>query len=921
MLTRFRQSMPMDVIIPVVSALAISLLVLPATHPKRFAALMTLADAAYAWFLYADDVDKLNDAISSLEDALICGPAGDSEISGTRHRICIMLAARFDATKRMDHLQRAISRYRSMNIIETGAEKHGMELLGFANEIKQQFDASGDTNHLNTAISFYRQAVAKIAPSSEGHFNALVNLSAALWNRFMKGGQHIDLHEAIDVSKRALGLQSLPHVDRSPALNNLANALWTRFTQEGQPIDLFEAIASNRQNLELQPLCHPTRAQTLTNLANALGTRFEHRLGQITDLNEAISFNREALEIRAGSHPLRSKSLNNLANALRIRFDHAGDQSDLDQSISLSRQALELRPHPHPFRSSTLNNLAIALDTKFDYEHQRILLDEAISLYRETLILRPAPHPFRSKSLDNLAPALKTRFKEGGHTGDLDESISLHREALKLGSQTHPHWRLSLSGLAGVLLLRFQRDGVRTDLDDAISLRKQVLELEPSTDPRSLHNLASALLVRFEQGGDADLDQVVSLYRQAVELQASTQPDRSSSLGGLAKALGTRFERNGDRVDLDDAISFNKQSLELQPSSHAGRSRSLFLLGVLLVHAHSLTGKYLEQAMTAYRDATQCLSQSASLRLRIVNSWIFHAQAYQHISAIEAYEVALQALPQVVALSFDIQSRLEALNIENAFSLARRASRCALLAGNLEKAIEFLEAGRSVFWSQVLSLRSPVDQLHDINPNLADKLKMVGEALELGSHRNTSAELSDNLKRLTLDQETSRLNRLNEEWEEAIKEARKLKGFEDFLRSPRISSLKPAVSGCTVVILVANDNCSDCLIMTSTRIEHISLPRLHNGALLCLSNLIQTAISQLPISSSLVDQAGDRIVELLGKERAGKVSNGPLASSDDIFKAVLSMLWVEVIKPIVNLLDIKVSRQNTLDHLPTYKIP
>jgi len=912
--------MPMDIIIPVVFVLTISLDVLPATHPKRFAVLMTLADASYAWFLCTDDVDKLNSAISSLEDALICGPEGDSEISGTRHRICIMLAARFDATKRMHHLQRAISRYRSMNIIETGAEKHGVELLGFAVKVQQQFDASGDTNHLNTAISFYRQAVAKIAPSSEGHFNALVNLSAALWSRFMKGGQQIDLHEAIDVSKRALGLQSLPHVDRSVPLNNLANALWTRFMQDGQPIDLSEAIASNRQNLELQPLSHPTRALTLTNLANALGTRFEHGLGQITDLNEAISFNREALEIRAGSHPLRSKSLNNLANALRIRFDHAGDQSDLDLSISLSRQALELRPHPHPFRSSTLNNLANALHTKFHHEHQRILLDEAISLYRETLILRPAPNPLRSKSLDNLASALSTRFDEGGHAGDLDESISLHREALKLGSPTHPLRRLSLSGLADVLLHRFQRDGVRTDLDDAISLRKQVLDLKPS-DPGSLYNLASALLVRFEQGGDADLDQAVSLFRQAIKLQAPTHPHRSSSLSGLAKALGIRFERNGDRVDLDDAISLNKQSLELEPSSHAGRSRSLFLSAVLLVHAHSLTGKYLEQAMTAYRDATQCLSQSASLRLRIANSWIFHAQEYQDISAIEAYEVALQALPQVVALSFDIQSRLEALNIENAFSLARRASRCALLAGNLEKAIEFLEAGRSVFWSQVLSLRSPVDQLHDINPNLADKLKMVGEALELGSHRNTSAELSDNLKRLTLDQETSRLNRLNEEWEEAIKEARKLKGFEDFLRSPRISSLKPAVSGCTVVILVANDNCSDCLIMTSTRIEHISLPRLHNGALLCLSNLIQTAISQLPISSSLVDQAGDRIVELLGKERAGKVSNGPLASSDDIFKAVLRTLWVEVIKPIVNLLDIKVSRQNTLDHLPTYKIP
>ena len=44
--------------------------------------------------------------------------------------------------------------------------------------------------------------------------------------------------------------------------------------------------------------------------------------------------------------------------------------------------------------------------------------------------------------------------------------------------------------------------------------------------------------------------------------------------------------------------------------------------------------------------------------------------------------------------------------------LARDAARCAIRSGCLKKAIELLEVGRSIFWSQVLSLRSPFDQLY-----------------------------------------------------------------------------------------------------------------------------------------------------------------------------------------------------------------
>jgi len=155
----------------------------------------------------------------------------------------------------------------------------------------------------------------------------------------------------------------------------------------------------------------------------------------------------------------------------------------------------------------------------------------------------------------------------------------------------------------------------------------------------------------------------------------------------------------------------------------------------------------LDEAMSSYLIASQCLFQSPSSLLGIAKRWINHADKNQHISAIDAYDIALQALPQVAALSFDVQSRQEALAADSD-GLAWDASRCAIRAGKLEKAIEFLEAGRSIFWTQVLSLRSPFNQLHDIELELADRMRELSTELELGSHRDVPIEIPDNQQKL-----------------------------------------------------------------------------------------------------------------------------------------------------------------------------
>ena len=263
----------------------------------------------------------------------------------------------------------------------------------------------------------------------------------------------------------------------------------------------------------------------------------------------------------------------------------------------------------------------------------------------------------------------------------------------------------------------------------------------------------------------------------------------------------------------------------------------------------------------------------------------------------------------MAALSLDVASRQHAMTA-GSDGLARDAARCAIRSGHIDKAIELLEAGQSIFWSQVLSLRSPFDQLHKIAPELADKLQNIATKLEIGSYRDVFSDILDNRKKLSIDREAAQLNRLNEEWAQSLQEVRKLSGFEDFLCPSRLSSLKAAASEHPVVILIANDDESHCLIMTSTIIHHIPLPNLGTPMLKALAHIIQKASSQSPISQSLIDQIQDKNIKLRGEERAGRVSSSTqlFRSSADAFKSVLRKLWDELVKPVINCLDIKVSQ-------------
>jgi hypothetical protein len=92
-------------------------------------------------------------------------------------------------------------------------------------------------------------------------------------------------------------------------------------------------------------------------------------------------------------------------------------------------------------------------------------------------------------------------------------------------------------------------------------------------------------------------------------------------------------------------------------------------------------------------------------------------------------------------LGLDVQSRQNVMREEHGrdgLGLASDAAACAIRFGKVEDAIVFLETGRSVFWSQALQLRTPLDGLRIVDPDLAAKVSTLLGKLERGSHRDLS---------------------------------------------------------------------------------------------------------------------------------------------------------------------------------------
>ncbi|EJC97606.1 TPR-like protein [Fomitiporia mediterranea MF3/22] len=781
------------------------------------------------------------------------------------------------------------------------------------NFLSRRFKQYGRMEDLEEAVECYRVAL-ELCP--DGHPNrpiSLGNLSSSLQTRFSRHGKTADLDEAIEHSRTALNLFPNSHPYHSMSLNLLADSLHTRFEQCGRTVDLDEAVKYHRAALDLCPLSHPNRPVSLNCLAGCLEARFR-QLGQTADLDEAVKYHRAALELCPHGHPNRLMSLNNLAGSLQTRFHQYGQAADLDEAVMYHRAALETRAKDHPNLSMSMNNLALSLQVRFEQHGRTTDLDEAIELYRSALGALPSDDPRRSLSQSNLADSLQARYNQYGQTADLDEAINLYHSALELYPGGHPHRSSSLNNLAHSLQARFEQHRQMADLDEAIELCRFALEICPDGHPNrsaSLNNLANSLQTLFQQHGQTtDLDEAVQYHRASLEICGNSQPSRSKYLAGLASSLHSRFEQHGRTADLDEAIKHSRAAVELCPEGNSQHSGSLRNLAIPLLSRFKKFGDKddLEECMQLFERATVHKFSSAVMRLETASQWASFARSHAHHTTSRAYKAAMLLLQKVLVVNPTLPAQHDFLKGVNHYrTLTLDAVAYAIESNRFEEAVEILEQGRGLLWSQMRGFRAPLDRLAETNKELADRFRSVNSQLEslaissaespsdTSTARNALSILDAHEERKLFEERLKLKKQLSSEQEEVINKIRRLPGFENFLAATPFKVLQHATSDGPVIVINHCNYRSDALIVSSRE----------NFPIVCI-----------PLDGEFFNDSIELYIELL-ETRFHSGADSP--EYDQILCQVMKTLWDRVVSKVVDkLIELGIAEGSRIWWCPTF---
>ena len=343
---------------------------------------------------------------------------------------------------------------------------------------------------------------------------------------------------------------------------------------------------------------------------------------------------------------------------------------------------------------------------------------------------------------------------------------------------------------------------------EGIVLVREALVLRPPGHPlrsSSLNSLANGLSTRYEQfGATEDLDEAIALDREAFHLRPQGHPARSGSLNNLALHLSTRSEQLGTMEDLDEAILLGREALDLCPQGHSDRSMSLDSLAhhlcIRFTQSTQLQDK--EELSSLYAQLVHVPQIVSSSDLSAAREWIRVAKDFQHPTILPAYETSLRLLIQYLATLPSLPEHLVILKSLTS-SLAVDAFSACLRKHAPSLAVELLEQGRGVFWSQLTRLHSP---LHNVIVSGSAGKLLADEFTQL------SLFIRNALNSPGADQH-ERLCSLNFEMQTVVTNIRKLPGLSRFLLPSLFPDLQRAASGGPVIVVNSSKYSCDALIV------------------------------------------------------------------------------------------------------------
>jgi CHAT domain-containing protein len=659
-------------------------------------------------------------------------------------------------------------------------------------------------------------------------------LASLRHRRYILSNQREDLDKAIVHYTESILLPTPSCLQHCPfvlhTLFHLANALALRSHLTKQPEGVITAT-KYLFHLRDQPHEIPciSRHQATELLVPTLALQVELGVGNVMQsIREIAILSRELLTVEASDidTSYTTRLINLIWKLVRSNSRLNDPDQPLDEFIECLRVAIKRRPDLPQGRAA----FALSLTTRYymtsmddDYEAAMSILDEMTTSGNSQ-----DKSVARFQEFATSLAAFLARFRSNAHWSPEYLEEAIYRTRAWLSSSSYAELFSDLNYYPAVFAKQ------RFDYFGSI----EGLEVEePSATglslPSPVRETLGSGLTRYDKmwshlpaiyGGDiAKIDEAIKKSR-SIMMAASSHDEPILNLFG--EMLFHAFHHTNKIEYLNESIGARRQMLESPIFSQAERLRTLVILSKsLLARAHFFPGYCIKDLDEAMELATQCVNDEHVRlpdRLQLACQWTYCARNNQHPSVSTAYETFMSLMQDVLLFAPTLQLQhftLAAHKATHRMPLDYASYQVDLQ--QLEEAIEILERGRALLWSEMRHLRTSIEQLLELDPDLGYKYAAVNRDLEEltksvpRSHKlNMDDRAADELRavdpfgRLVLKQRNLLKERAN-----LISQIQSLPGFHSFLTSPSWDALRRAGFYGPVIIINLSKWRSDILVL------------------------------------------------------------------------------------------------------------
>jgi CHAT domain-containing protein len=547
-------------------------------------------------------------------------------------------------------------------------------------------------------------------------------------------------------------------------------------------------------------------------------------------LDEVIECLRDAVKVcPPGSYDV----LLALADLLLTRFMDTYSIVDYEEATTL------LEGIPDPNRPGecpdSIRDQALALSTLLAFVRSTIFenpeySEMTTSRLRTLLSSSSIDEGLRVQMTDILAIQARDRFTQYNLAENLEEATSYTSQVVDLSSSE------SLKQSGGDFL---ESDAVR-ETYSATAIQQKIQHLEELlsiTPPGTKHHkiclteLAEWYKTKFHRTDNiSDIEESIKYGRQSLDATHSSDIRRTSRLGILRDILDLAFKKTRNISYLDESITLGYDTLEL-------RSSQPFHFHLVRVLVHSLLTR--EKSLGRREDRHEAIRLMSTVinnqyagepdRFRLACEWAVLARGISHPTTLTAYKSAMSLMQKSFSFAPTVSvqhARLVAMG-ENCQTMPLDYASYQINLGQFEEAVETLEQGRALLWSEMRGLRTPITQLIEEDSPLAKRFAEINqelEALTISVTPSGRPELEDGVAegrdgtdpfgRLVVKRQ-----KLVEQRDALVSQIQGRPGEEGILSTPSFTTLCSAASRGPVIII---NHCfwrSDILI-----IFHNSLP-------------------------------------------------------------------------------------------------